>query len=67
MMDLARIEDLTNPQVAVIDLDTGTVLGTNLRLVHIPLDREEEINSSDSAATEFAQQHGYTLYVDTLE
>src|SRR5690606_14313810 len=51
-------------QYAVIDLDTGTVLGTNLRLVEMPLDPadQEEILSSDSAAHDYAQEFGIPLY-----
>lgn len=41
-----------------IDLDTGTVLGTNLVLVNIPDEELEDILSSDSYAREYGAEHG---------
>jgi hypothetical protein len=50
---------------AVIDLDTGTVLGTNIVLVPFPTHDEswcDELTSSDSDALAHAERHGITLY-----
>jgi hypothetical protein len=49
---------------AVIDMDTGTVLGTNVVLVRIPddEDRWDRIQSHDATAWEYGQRHGIPLY-----
>jgi hypothetical protein len=50
---------------AVIDLDSGTVLGTNIVLVPFPIHDEEwcdKITGSDADAIAYAVQHGITLY-----
>lgn len=50
----------------VIDKDTGTVLGINLSLVRwrgIPEDVREDITSSDSAAWDYANEHGIPLHI----
>lgn len=58
-----NVIELNNGNYAVIDLDTGTVLGTNVVLVPMPASEEEseEILSSDSAAESYARQHGIAL------
>lgn len=53
---------------AVIDMDTGTVLGTNLKLVsmkNLSEEELEEISSSDSAAWDYAYRTGAPLLVET--
>ena len=62
-MDVKKIAD-AGANYAVIDVDTGTVLGTNLRLVEMPLDAEdqERVLSSDSDARGYAQEYGVPLY-----
>lgn len=50
---------------AVIDLDSGTVLSTNIVLVPFPTDDEEwcdALTSSDSDAIAYGEQHGIGLY-----
>ena len=65
---MQNLVDVDNDNYVVIDLDTGTVLGTNLVAVQWPKDEElqEEILSSDSAAYKYAEEHGKTLYVHGL-
>lgn len=59
--------DSAGAEYAVIDMDTGTVLGTNLRLVRMPQNEaiSEEVLSSDSAAHDYAREHGVSLYFDS--
>ncbi len=49
---------------AMIDLDTGTVLGTNIVLVPVPddEDRWDQIQSHDATACQYGQQYGIPLY-----
>ena len=58
-----NINNLPAHEYAVIDLDTGTVLGTNLVLVKYPETEEEQdmILSSDSAAWDYGREHGIDL------
>jgi hypothetical protein len=64
-MDIQPIDKLgASDNIMVIDLDTGTVLGTNLVLVYVPYPSIEEICSSDSAAFDYGKRHGYPLLVD---
>lgn len=66
-----NVSGLNNDDYAVIDKDTGTVLGTNLALVRwdlIPEETREEITASDSAAWDYATEHGTPLHtVDQRE
>lgn len=61
--DIATLD----PQAyAVIDKDTGTVLGTNLALVRVDVLSESEregIMSSDMEAVEYATQSGTSLHL----
>lgn len=60
-----NIIDLNNDDYVVIDKDTGTVLGTNLALVCwnvIPEETRYDITSSDSAAWDYATEHGIPLH-----
>ena len=65
--EITRIDTLTSPRIVVIDLDTGTVLGTNLVLAHVAETIEEEIVSSDSAAHEYGRLFGKPLLVDLAD
>jgi hypothetical protein len=59
------VQTLDEHTWAVIDMDTGTVLGTNIVLVPFPQHDEawcDTITSSDSDALAHAEQHGITLY-----
>lgn len=58
-----NVIDLNNSEYAVIDLDSGTVLGTNVMLVRVPQDEAEweEIISNDSVAFDYAQKNGIAL------
>lgn len=63
---MQNVIDLNNDEYAVIDMDSGTVLGTNVVLVRIAdADPEEweDILSNDSAAWEFGSAVGQTLHV----
>lgn len=68
---VTNIMDLNNDDYAVIDKDSGTVLGTNLALVcmnNIPDETREDILTSDSAAREYAEDCGDSLYMtDSLQ
>lgn len=68
---VTALMDLNNDDYAVIDKDTGTVLGTNLALVRwdaIPEETREDILTSDSAACAYATGHGRHLFrVDAPE
>jgi len=59
-----NIIDLNNGDYSVVDLDTGTVLGTNVILVPVPKDEEEweAVLSNDSQAVDYAQKHGIAMY-----
>lgn len=62
-----KLTSLKPEEFAVVDLDTGTVLGTNLKIVPmgmLSLTETEQISSSDSAAFDHAQQYGDDLFVD---
>lgn len=62
---LTNIVELNNDNYVVIDMDSGTVLGTNLVLVQVPdEDTLEEILNSDSEAFDYGQEHGVPLTVD---
>lgn len=67
MSDMVNIQELSNTEVCVIDMETGTVLGTNLALAYVPSDRLDEILDSDDAAFNFAVEYGQPLYVDMSE
>lgn len=61
---MKNVIDLDNNEYAIIDLDTGTVLGTNVVLVPIANlndEQMEEIMSSDAAAHDYGQTHGISL------
>lgn len=63
---MQNIVELSNKQYAVVDMDTGTVLGTNCVLVPWPLDvyEADELLSSDSATFDYATEYGVPLYTD---
>lgn len=59
------IIDLNYDDYVVIDKDTGTVLGTDLALVCwnvIPEGVRADITSNDSAACDYATEHGIPLH-----
>lgn len=62
----SNVINLNNDEYAVIDLDSGTVLGTNVVLVRIPQDEDEweRITSSDSEAWEYGTENGIALTVE---
>lgn len=65
---IERLDFLTPDRgIMVIDMDTGTVLGTNLRVCLVPEteDQMEEISSSDSAAWDYADSNGHPLFLVT--
>ncbi len=63
MATATNVKNLDSDIYAVIDLDSGTILGTNVVLVRLPEDEElmEEISSSDSAAWDYATENGIAL------
>lgn len=64
-MNTASYTDLrsvSDEKLAVVDMDTGTVLGTNLKVVPADL-LTEEAQSSDSTAFVLAAEHGDDLWV----
>ena len=48
----------TTTNTVVIDIDTGTVMGTNLRVATVSDERLEELISSDSEARAYAKKYG---------
>lgn len=48
---------------SVVDLDTGTILGTNVVLVLVPLMPGEMENASDSEVVAYAESHSVQLLV----
>ena len=66
MATYVNVGDLDVMQYNVIDMDTGTVLGTNL--VCVPADMvTEDVLSSDSDAFDLGAAFGRSLYVDLEE
>lgn len=65
-MTAQNVIALNNSDYAVIDLDSGTVLGTNVVLVRIPEDEQtwEDVTSNDSEAWEYGQEHGIPLIAE---
>ena len=66
---VTNIMDLNNDDYAVIDKDSGTVLGTNLALVRwstIPEETRDDMMSSDAVAWAYAEEYGTPIHrVDT--
>ncbi len=62
---LFSLPELTS-QYVIVDLDTGTVTGANVALVHSRYITEDEL-SNDSLARAAAVEHGFTLYVNLDE
>ena len=62
---MENLLDVNNDDYVVIDLDSGTVVGTNLVAVPWPKDEElqEEILSSDSAAYRYAHDFGKAIFI----
>ena len=50
------------PELVVVDLDTGTILGTSVVLV--PVENLPEDGASDSEIIEAAEKFNYPLYAD---
>ena len=72
MLRLENIRDLDEDEFMVIDLDTGTVLGTNLVIAPVPHDGMtpgalEDILSSDSAAFDYGEHNGFPLFAATSD
>lgn len=59
------LSDLTS-RYSIVDLDTGTVLGTNIAIVPSRFITENEL-SNDSAAISAAKEYGYVLYANLDE
>ena len=51
------------PEFVVVDLDTGTILGTNVVLVPVE-NMESDQEGSDSEIIEAAERFNYPLYAD---
>ena len=64
-LNLTRLSDLTSPY-NIVDLDTGTVIGTNIAIVPSRFITEDEL-SNDSAAISVAMERGYVLYANLDE
>ncbi len=62
--DVEAVHTLSAADWAVIDLDSGTVLGTRIALVPLPTDDDwrEAIQSSDADAIAYAAECGSPLY-----
>ena len=68
-MSMENLVDLNSDDYMVIDMDTGTVLGTNLVIVPVPASEEEieTVSSSDSAAFDYGETYGIPLLVDIVD
>lgn len=66
---MMNVVELSHRLYAVVDMDTGTVLGTNVCLVPWPVDEDEQENllNSDSASFAYATENGIPLYADVDE
>lgn len=56
------LREISHEQVCVIDMDTGTVLNTNLKVVPADL-VSDDVTESDAEAFALAADHGDELYV----
>jgi len=65
--EITPIADLGTKRAMLIDLDTGTVLGTNVVLAYVSEAVEEEILDSDSEAREYGRMFGQPLLVDLAD
>ena len=62
---VTNIKDLNSDDYAVIDKDTGTVLGTNLALVNwsaVPEQTRDDMMSSDAVAWAYAEEYGNPIH-----
>lgn len=70
-LPVTALMDLNSDDYAVIDKDTGTVLGTNLVLVNwsaIPEQTRDDMMSSDAVAWAYAEEYGNQIHrVDLWE
>lgn len=64
MTDYVNINDLSHPRTVVVDLETGTVVGKDLKLVYVPGNVWEEFQENEIFATEFAERYGSDLYIN---
>lgn len=64
-----NVVELNHRKFAVVDMDSGTVLGTNVCLVPFPDDEEEReaLLNSDSTSFTYATEHGIPVYADVQE
>lgn len=58
MPGIGRFTTDTHSTKVVIDLETGTVLGTNLVVVSVSDEKLEELMSSDSEAQAYGKKYG---------
>ena len=65
-MAKTSVQSLNNDDYVVIDLDSGTVLGTNLVLVSFPEDEQEreELLNSDTTAFNYGIEKGVPIFVE---
>lgn len=64
---MRKLDALSSRDFAVIDLDSGTVLGTNLRVVRVSdvsSEQWDDALSNDSDAWEIANTYGHDLWVE---
>ena len=67
-MEMTPIQPLgVSDNIMVIDLDTGTVLGTNLVLAYVAYPSIDDVLNSDSSAIEYGKRHGHPLFVDMAD
>ena len=64
MPGIGRYTTDTTTNTVVIDIETGTVLGTNLRVATVSDERLEELMSSDSEAREYAKKYGRPVVIN---
>lgn len=61
------LNEIFEGDYAVVDMDTGTVLNTNLRIVNMAIlsaEEAEEVLSNDGYAHDFADNDGAPLFVE---
>jgi hypothetical protein len=64
MSNFIETSEVRGTGVVIIDMDSGTVLGTNLRMCYVPSHMMDAVLSSDHAATQHAIDYGIPLFVE---
>jgi hypothetical protein len=66
-MTHTRLDGLRSGAWVLVDIDSGTIVGTNVRAVRVsdvPADAIDAAHDSDSDARDLAHAYGRSVYVD---